>query len=282
LHVNLCTYADVRGAGATVVGFVELAIDLAARAGIPLRIRVDREDARRPKAGRRLTEQTWRKIRQLIAQGDYTTLLVFNDSTLGLTQATLPYGVTTFSLAVQTADLYEGILARIHNPAARERVLQAARPNPRFINLAVGFGTGGIQLDTDELQQVVQGVQATFRAVRGACGLITLDPFQFISGDMTQDELARRVYWANAPDIYQTHLRGVFWGNLLSPRHVELLGGYARVARDAPCQIIAPLQFDQQPAAESRGAYLQLTEHPAQVSDEQLEALSRYLAPLLP
>ena len=84
MHINLCTYADVRGAGATVVGFAELAVGLAARAGIPLRIRVDREDARRPKAGRRLTEQTWRKIREVIIQGDYTTLLVFNDSTLGL------------------------------------------------------------------------------------------------------------------------------------------------------------------------------------------------------
>jgi len=112
--------------------------------------------------------------------------------------------------------------------------------------------------------------------------LINLDPSQFIGGDLTPYELSRRVYWANAPEIYQTHLRGVFWGNLLSPRHVELLGGYARVAREAPCQIIATLEFDPQPGEGSAGAYLQLTEHPAHVPADQLEALAGYLAPLLP
>jgi hypothetical protein len=77
--------------------------------------------------------------------------------------------------------------------------------------------------------------------------------------------------------MYQTRLRGVFWGNLLNPRHVALLGGYARVAIEAPCTLVEPLEF-----GTSSGAYLQLTDHPARVTVQQVEALRVYLAPLLP
>jgi hypothetical protein len=131
---------------------------------------------------------------------------------------------------------------------------------PRFVNLAIAFGEGGLH-PTDE----------------GACGFITLDPFQFINGDLTQHELSRRVYWATTPDLYHTHLRGAFWGNLLGPTHVALLGGYARVAVEAPCTLVEPLEFGQ-----TSGAYLQLTAHPSRVTVRQLEALTVYLAPLLP
>ena len=71
VHVNLCSYADLRGAGAAIVGFVEMAIDLAASGGILLRIRVERAGVRRPKAGRRLIGQTWREIREVVRQGGY-------------------------------------------------------------------------------------------------------------------------------------------------------------------------------------------------------------------
>lgn len=103
--------------------------------------------------------------------------------------------------------------------------------------------------------------QTAFVQLHDACGLINLDPFQFISGDQTAYELSRRVYWAKAPDVYQTHLRGVFWGNLLSPKHVVGLGGIERVRREP---------------------HVRPGDHPARVSATQLDTLTRYLAPLLP
>ena len=276
LHVNLCTYADLAGAGRSIVDFIEFAIDLATGADIPLRIRVERQAWRhRPETGRRLTGQAWAKSREVILDGGYTGVVLFNDS------ASPSQGMPRFLLDIQASDVYSDILTRIRDPAARERVLQAARPTPRFINLAVAVGDGGIDLDRGQLRTIVQAVESTFQQVHGACGLMTADAGSII-GDRTQYELSRRVYWASTPEIFTTRLRGAFWGNLLSPRHVAILGGLNRVAQEAPCSVVEPLTFDEPASAESMGAYLQLSEHPEDVSAAQMEALSRYLAPLLP
>jgi hypothetical protein len=281
LHVNLCTYRDLGPAGQAIVEFVEMALRLADSAGIAVRISLERERPRRPKAGRKLTPNTWRQMREAVLAGEYGYLFVFNDSASGLADAALPDRVMSFALAIHAANLYGGLAARARSASARELLLHAAQTSPRFVNLAVAFGGGGIEPQAEELERIVRVVGETFRQINGVCGFITLDPFQFIGGDVTQHELARRAYWATTPDIYQTHVRGVFWGNLLSPRHVALLGGYGQVTREAPCQFVAPLLFGQSPSEESTGAYLQLTEHPATVSRQQLDALTRYLTPLL-
>jgi hypothetical protein len=276
-HVNLCTYDDLARAGQVIVDFITLATDLADAAGIALRISLERERSRRPKTGRKLTPHTWRDIRQAVLEGAYGYLFVFNDSDSGLASAALPERVISLALTIQKADVYARLAARIRDPRGRERLEQAARVHPRFVNLAIAFGEGGLQLTHDELGRSVQTVRETFRQLDGACGFLTLDPFQFINGDLTQHELSRRVYWATTPEMYRTRLRGAFWGNLLNPSHVGLLGGYARVAGEAPCTLVEPVAF-----GHASGAYLQLTSHPARVTDQQLDELRVYLGPLLP
>jgi hypothetical protein len=282
IPVNLCTYRDLGPAGQAIVDFVEMAIRLAKGAGLALRISLERERPRRPKAGRKLTPNTWRQMREAVLAGEYGYLFIFNDSDAGLAHAPLPDRVISFALAIHAANLYAGMVVRARSARARELLLDAAQTSPRFVNLAVAFGDRGIAPQDDELERIVRVVGETFRQIDGVCGFITLDPFQFIGGDLTQHELARHAYWATTPGVYRTHLRGAFWGNLLSPHHVALLGGYAQVAREAPCQVVAPLSFGQPESAESTGAYLQLTDHPARVSTQQLDALARYLAPVLP
>jgi hypothetical protein len=276
-HVNLCTYGDLARAGQVIVDFIEMATHLADAAGIALRISLERERPRRQKAGRKLTPSTWREIRRAVLEGAYGYLFVFNDTASGLARTAMPDRAISFGLTIQAADMYAGIAARIRDRRGRERFEQAARVNPRFVNLAIAVGEGGLKLTDDELGRTLQTVRDTFRQVDGACGFVTLDPFQFIGGDLTQHELSRRVYWATTPDMYRTRLRGAFWGNLLGPRHVALLGGFARVAVEAPCTLAEPLEFGQ-----SSGAYLQLAADPARVTAQQLEALTVYLRPLLP
>jgi len=255
-HVNLCTYRDLTTLGETVLAFVEMAVAQANQAGVrTLQVSLERPGARRPRTGRRFTPKAHDDVRQAIVSGAFTNLFVFSDD-------------NTFSLTIRGADAYSSMAARIKNELALARIREAqvARPSPRFLNFALNPPTA----DPLEILAVSRDV---FGKIDGACGFVTLDPFQLISGDQTGYEQARLRHWSQAPDMFQSHVRGVFWGNLLGPRHVATLGGYARVAAEAPCRSVE--------AIDGGGAYLQLTDRISEVRSAQLDALAVYLQPLL-
>jgi hypothetical protein len=81
--------------------------------------------------------------------------------------------------------------------------------------------------------------------------------------------------WSKGLANAAAELRGVFWGNLLSPTHIERLGGLERVLRDAP-GIATAIQND--PAL----VYCQLTEDLAAQSDEHARAFHDFVKPILP
>jgi hypothetical protein len=81
-------------------------------------------------------------------------------------------------------------------------------------------------------------------------------------------------YWLDGLRECRTHVRGYYWGNLLSTTHVEALGGAARVRAEAPCHFLQEL-------AEGLW-FLQLTPDLDDISDEALAALKAYFEPLLP
>jgi hypothetical protein len=72
-------------------------------------------------------------------------------------------------------------------------------------------------------------------------------------------------------------LRGYFWGNVLSARHIAALGGRDRVLSEAPCA-----RAEDWSAAGRELVYLQLTPDLELVRDDALLALERYLRPVLP
>jgi hypothetical protein len=284
-HVNLCTYQDLATLGAPIADFVEMGIHLAQRARIPLRVSIERKAlGLREKKGQPLSERTWDRARQALLDGTYAYLFVFNSAAPQSFSAALTGGLVRFSLTVRSAGLADVLQQRVRGAAAQARIAQFVRASPRFVNLAVAVGGDGIDLsERDTWEGIVRATRDTFQRLDGACGFITLDEFNRISGDMTPREQARRVYWGTQPDLYQTHLRGAFWANLLSATHVDRLGGFSRVAREAPCYLVEPtLAGGADAGVQGGGAYLQLSETPSRFSEPRLNALERYLEPVLP
>jgi hypothetical protein len=279
LHVNLCTYADLAPRGDLLEEFVAVAVDLARRSGMSLRIATARWPGTADATGRRWSRGAWERCRAKLSAGAVTSVFIFNDLTAA--KGTLPEEVASFLLSIQAADVFDAIIRRVRTPEAVERIRQAARPSPRFLNLAIQLGEPALELEREDLVRLVAVTGETFRGVDGACGFVTLDPFSRISGQLTEYEIQRHLSWANEPDRYQTKLRGAFWGNLLSPRHVEQLGGIATVTRDAPCVVVEPLTFSARGPEPTVGAYLQLTDWPSDVTTDRAQQLTDYLSVLL-
>ena len=73
------------------------------------------------------------------------------------------------------------------------------------------------------------------------------------------------------------HVRGLFWGTVLSSRHIVALGGLRRVLEEAPVERVVDLSR----SAEKR-VYLELTDDLFAVTDTDEERLCAYLTPILP
>jgi hypothetical protein len=81
-------------------------------------------------------------------------------------------------------------------------------------------------------------------------------------------------WWLDGLRECRSRLRGYYWGNLLSRKHVETLGGIDRIRTQAPCHAVTEI--------DGGLCYLQLTESVDAFSDEALARLKDYFAPLLP
>lgn len=68
-------------------------------------------------------------------------------------------------------------------------------------------------------------------------------------------------------------LRGYFWGNLLSEKHVEALGGIDSIIKYAPCYKVSKVG--------EKNVFLQLTPSIFDFSDEALSKLKDYFKPIL-
>jgi hypothetical protein len=67
--------------------------------------------------------------------------------------------------------------------------------------------------------------------------------------------------------------RGYFWGNLLSEKHIETLGGFESVVKNAPCCQVSKVG--------EKNVFLQLTPSILDFSDEALTKLKDYFRPIL-
>jgi len=109
------------------------------------------------------------------------------------------------------------------------------------------------------------------RALHAATGFIYLDrgsyPYENTMG----------VLHYPTPMRYRERVRGYYWANILSDGHLSRLGGFDRVAAEAPaCRVV-----DLSDGAGTL-ALLQLTEAIDDVTDGQLKLLRDFLAPVLP
>lgn len=104
-------------------------------------------------------------------------------------------------------------------------------------------------------------------------GFITHDHLALITADTPHEEFVGRAYpWASRE--FDKYYRGYQWGNFLSRKHVEMLGGIERVMIEAPVYKAVHLS--------DGGVFLQLTKDINSFSDEDLKKLKKFLKPILP
>jgi hypothetical protein len=100
----------------------------------------------------------------------------------------------------------------------------------------------------------------------------------YITLDASPDPYERR-YGLNGTHARRssgTRLRGYYWANILSERHIQALGGMDEIRTQAPCHIVEDLSDGRETLA-----YLQLTPDLNRFDDEKLRALRDYLSLLL-
>lgn len=104
-------------------------------------------------------------------------------------------------------------------------------------------------------------------------GFITHDHLAIITANSPHEIYAGRAYpWASRE--FDKYYRGYQWGNFLSKKHVEILGGIERVMIDAP--VYKSIRLD------DGGVFLQLTKDINIYTNEDLKKLKKFLRPILP
>jgi hypothetical protein len=101
---------------------------------------------------------------------------------------------------------------------------------------------------------------------------------EYITLDASPDPYERR-YGLNGTQGSRssgTRLRGYYWANILSERHIQALGGMDEIRTQAPCHVVEDLSDGRETLA-----YLQLTPDLNRFDDEKLRALRDYLSTLL-
>lgn len=121
-----------------------------------------------------------------------------------------------------------------------------------------------------EFQKLIEMVISNVECVGG---FITIDTMAAYCSFSAHERYVGLGYM-NASENFDKYFRGYSWGNYLSKKHVELLGGIEKIKKEAPVYLVKTLSDD--------GAYLQLTEKAEEVSDEDLRKLKRYFQKILP
>jgi hypothetical protein len=129
-------------------------------------------------------------------------------------------------------------------------------------------------------EQVVRLTQDLFQAVEGACGYIDIGDQEAILYSRTPYEQRLQISSGNTRRLCWS-VRGAFWGNLLSGRHVERLGGSQLVKQEAPCQLIVSLSDGETQANRQEPLYLQLTPALETTTPEDYARLEAFFAPIL-
>jgi hypothetical protein len=110
-------------------------------------------------------------------------------------------------------------------------------------------------------------------ALRANYGMITLDE---ATGRQTPYETRMGIAFDEGVGSSRDYVRGYYWFNVLSPRHVEVLGGVDAVHKNAPCYSVEDLSDGESPQL-----CLQLSATLDDVTDQNLRRLRDYLAPVL-
>jgi hypothetical protein len=182
------------------------------------------------------------------------------------------------------SDVYLGVrLGRPWGQAQGHRVSE--RPlydlrEAKMLKLCINTRVWEDAVSVEVQEQIVRLACDVFRAVNGACGYVNVGNDYAVLEHRTTYEQRLGMNQLNTRRLCG-EVRGAFWGNLLSARHVRALGGSQFVRQQAPCHEVISLVRQEGKASDDLPLYLQLTQTLETARSEDYARLESFLAPIL-
>jgi hypothetical protein len=272
LVIEVITYQDLWQRAQVVVDFIERALQELDLLNQWLEVTTYPRRMQRKIRGRRRSlrpfAKKWPPIRDEVLRGDFVRVMI---------QKRLDESIhSDAAIDVDIASLnYQG--------RGHDRLYEYADPrDAKLFKLCVNTKIWPDGLTKVIVARAVGLACDLFVAVDGACGYVTIGERPVRGGDPTpyeeRESLAER--GINVVRLCE-EVRGTFWGNLLSARHVERLGGTEAVCQQVPCCISTVLGEGINSSTENQPMYLQVTPSIHGLTPTENHSLEVFLEPIL-
>lgn len=277
LQMEIVTYVDLWERAPVVVDFIERVWD----AFEPFQVKLEAMVYSRWKSphsmprifGLRPTWRKWAEIRRLLLEGEIARIEIWDWE-------------SKHSHCLRfDSDVYLGVhFGFLRGQARGHRMITDSIFDPReakTFNLCINTRVWGGIVNTEVQQRIVSLACDLFQAVDAACGYVDVGNDYMTLDHLTPYERQQGLSMPNTKCLCK-EVKGAFWGNLLSARHVQALGGSRLVTRQAPCYKIVPLaSHTRAQPTDDVPLYLQLTEALGMATSEDYARLESFLAPIL-
>jgi hypothetical protein len=276
LQMEIVTYADLWKRAQAVVDFIERTW----RTFEPFQVKLEATVWSRWKSryskprifGLMQGRKKWTETRQLLLQGDVANIMMIDWESHHSHQLRLDSDVY---LEVHFGSSWEP--ARGHYMRL-DPIFDPREAKMLKLCLSTRVWDGRISAETQE--QIVSLACDLFQVVDGACGYVSLGKDYAGLYQLTPYERRLGMDRPNTMRLWRD-VRGAFWGNLLSARHVQALGGIQLVKQQAPCYKVTAPANEGTGTTDSVPLYLQVTQMMEVATQEDYERLEAFLSPIL-
>lgn len=258
IYVDVCTYESLKGKGQMVISILE---DILKRFILPheypLKICIEKFDFESKFF--KYNIKSWNKIASMILNEEVRHLLINDVQNEEQIQPELAVSIT-FDYSYNDALFEDTIIAN---------------------NIA--FSISQKLFNHENSRNVQNMIRETFinifKSLNGVIGYINVGfPHATITPNSTPFEGIQGYNFTSQSQMFNKYARGYFWGNILSEKHIELLGGFSVIKEKSPCFYIEDITLGNG----KKAIYLQLTEDIRLYTDEQLKSLRDFFEPILP
>jgi hypothetical protein len=278
LQMEVVTFADLWERADVVVDFIERIWDTYAPFQTKLEVSVTPRDDIRPGAGRtfglKRHWKKWEETRRLLLAGKVAHIGMYE---WAATHSHCWREGTDVRLEVR----FGRWTGQTQGHRQTERPVYDPREAKGFI-LCINTRVWDGKVSPEVQEQTVRLASDLFKAVDGACGFVNLgeDYLTYTQVTPYEKHIGMDIHVANRRRLCN-EVRGAFWGNLLSARHVQALGGSAWVKQQAPCCKVIPLTDDGTEETGDVPLYLQTTPALGETVPEDYARLEAFLQPIL-
>lgn len=256
VYIDVCTFDSLRNKSQQIINLVNKILGIfVTRYNMDISILIKKYDGRFKKMQYNL--RNWDKLTNMIYNNEIRHLLLSYILYEELNQPEFALSIT-FDYAYKD-ELYKNkILANNMSLSLNLRLFEENIPNDVQVEIKSIF-------------------LSAFKALNGVVGYVNVGfPHATITPNSTIYEGIQGYSFTSFSIEFDCKARGYFWGNILTEKHIEKLGGIGSIKNKAPCYNIEEIKFGNRSAV-----YLQLTPNINNYTDEQLVQLRDYIKPIL-